>query len=115
MDVCVVTCNSNCEGINSKLNVNVDVVTCNCEGTNSKLKVDVGVVTCNCEATNNKLKGDVGVGTWKGTMYVVCFYFLYVGRYVIHTPAASSVSCYQSCCFCSGLAYEIYSGGGPST
>ncbi len=29
-------------------------------------------------------------------------------------PAASSVSRYWSCRVCSGLAYEIYSGGGPS-
>ncbi len=29
--------------------------------------------------------------------------------------AASSVSGYLSCLVCSGLAYEIYSGGGPST
>ncbi len=31
------------------------------------------------------------------------------------SPSASSVSWYQSCHLCSGLAYEIYSGGGPST
>ncbi len=31
------------------------------------------------------------------------------------SPAASSVSWYRSCLVCSGLAYEIYSGGGPST
>ncbi len=31
------------------------------------------------------------------------------------SPAASSVSWYQSCFVCSGLAYEIYSGGGPAT
>ncbi len=28
---------------------------------------------------------------------------------------SSSVSCYRSCFVCSGLSYEIYSGGGPST
>ncbi len=31
------------------------------------------------------------------------------------SPAASSVSSYRSCFVCSGLAYEIYSGDGPST
>ncbi len=31
------------------------------------------------------------------------------------SPAASSVSWYRSCLVWSGLAYEIYSGGGPST
>ncbi len=31
------------------------------------------------------------------------------------SPAASSVSIYRSCIVWSGLAYEIYSGGGPST
>ncbi len=31
------------------------------------------------------------------------------------SPAASSVSWYWSCLVCSGLAYEIYSGGGSST
>ncbi len=30
-------------------------------------------------------------------------------------PAASSISWCQSCFVCSGLTYEIYSGGGPST
>ncbi len=30
------------------------------------------------------------------------------------SPAASSVSWYQSCHVCSGLAYKMYSGGGPS-
>ncbi len=36
--------------------------------------------------------------------------FLFIGL----SPAASSVSWYRSCFVCSGLAYEIYSGGGPS-
>ncbi len=31
------------------------------------------------------------------------------------SPAASSVSWYRPCLVCSGLAYEICSGGGPST
>ncbi len=30
------------------------------------------------------------------------------------SPATSSVSWYRACLVCSGLAYEIYSGGGPS-
>ncbi len=30
------------------------------------------------------------------------------------SPAASSVSWYRSCLVCSGLAYEVYSGGGSS-
>ncbi len=30
------------------------------------------------------------------------------------SPAVPSVSWYRSCLVCSGLAYEIYSGGGPS-
>ncbi len=31
------------------------------------------------------------------------------------SPAACSVSWYRSCLVCSGLPYEIYRGGGPST
>ncbi len=42
-------------------------------------------------------------------------YFCYLFILWPLSPAASSVSLYRSCLVCSGLAYEIYSGGGPST
>ncbi len=43
--------------------------------------------------------------------------FIFVTFFILSplSPAASSVSWYRSCLVCSRLAYEIYSGGGPST
>ncbi len=42
--------------------------------------------------------------------------FIFVTFFILLplSPTASSVSWYWSCFVCSGLAYEIYSGGGPS-
>ncbi len=51
------------------------------------------------------------------TSFQSLFSFTFV-TFFIHlslSPAASSVSWCHSCFVCSGLTYEIYSGGGPST
>ncbi len=42
-------------------------------------------------------------------------YFCYLFESLAFVSAASSVSWYWSCLVCSGRAYEIFSGGGPST
>ncbi len=53
--------------------------------------------------------------SWRPSMHCL-FSFTFVIFLILWplSPAAYSVSWYQSCLVCSGLAYEIYSGGGPS-
>ncbi len=53
--------------------------------------------------------------SWRPTyMHCLLSFFCYLFILWPSSHAASSVSWYRSCHVCSGLDYEIYSGGGPS-